>query len=307
MSVAIGLDVGTSGVKALAVAEDGEIVGRAEVGYGLSTPKPGLGRAGPRGLVARDAAGARGARRGRRRRDRPVGPDARPRRARRRRAGAAPGDPLERPAHRRPVRGDRGAHRAPGPDRGHRQPRADGLHRPEAAVAARARARRLRADRAHPAPQGLRPPAPVRRAGDRRRRRLRHAAVRRRAPALERGGLLGARDRHGLAAARARVARGLGRDERRHPGRRRRRRPGRRGARRRGRRGGRAAVGRARHLGRRVLRAARVRRRRGGARARVLPRRARDLARDGRDALGRGVAGVAARRGGRRCRSTAIW
>ena len=41
MSVAIGLDVGTSGVKALAVAEDGEIVGRAEVGYGLSTPKPG--------------------------------------------------------------------------------------------------------------------------------------------------------------------------------------------------------------------------------------------------------------------------
>ncbi|HYH90876.1 MAG TPA: FGGY family carbohydrate kinase [Solirubrobacteraceae bacterium] len=41
MSVAIGLDVGTSGVKALAVAEDGEIVGRAEVEYGLSTPKPG--------------------------------------------------------------------------------------------------------------------------------------------------------------------------------------------------------------------------------------------------------------------------
>jgi xylulokinase len=41
VSVAIGLDVGTSGVKALAVAEDGEIVGRAEVEYGLSTPKPG--------------------------------------------------------------------------------------------------------------------------------------------------------------------------------------------------------------------------------------------------------------------------
>jgi xylulokinase len=41
MKVAIGLDVGTSGVKALAVAEDGEIVGRAEVEYGLSTPKPG--------------------------------------------------------------------------------------------------------------------------------------------------------------------------------------------------------------------------------------------------------------------------
>jgi xylulokinase len=41
VSVAVGLDVGTSGVKALAVSEDGEIVGRAEVEYGLSTPQPG--------------------------------------------------------------------------------------------------------------------------------------------------------------------------------------------------------------------------------------------------------------------------
>jgi xylulokinase len=41
VSAAVGIDVGTSGVKALAVAEDGEIVGRAEVGYGLSTPRPG--------------------------------------------------------------------------------------------------------------------------------------------------------------------------------------------------------------------------------------------------------------------------
>ena len=103
-----------------------------------------------------------------------------------------------------------------------------GFTAPEAAVAARARARRLRADRAHPAAEGLRPPAALRRAGDRRRRRLRHAALRRRAPALERRGVLGAGDRHGLAAARARVARGLGGDERRHPGRGRGRRPGRR-------------------------------------------------------------------------------
>jgi xylulokinase len=41
MSVAVGFDVGTSGLKALAVSEDGEVVGRAEVEYGLSTPKPG--------------------------------------------------------------------------------------------------------------------------------------------------------------------------------------------------------------------------------------------------------------------------
>src|SRR3954467_10954278 len=41
MRTAIGIDVGTSGVKALAVSEDGEVVGRAELEYGLSTPKPG--------------------------------------------------------------------------------------------------------------------------------------------------------------------------------------------------------------------------------------------------------------------------
>ena len=41
MSVALGLDVGTSSVKGLAVSEDGEVVARAEREYPLSTPKPG--------------------------------------------------------------------------------------------------------------------------------------------------------------------------------------------------------------------------------------------------------------------------
>ncbi len=41
MSVAVGLDVGTSGVKALAVGATGEVLASAEVGYGLSTPRPG--------------------------------------------------------------------------------------------------------------------------------------------------------------------------------------------------------------------------------------------------------------------------
>jgi xylulokinase len=41
MSVAVGLDVGTSGVKALAVSAAGEVLARAEAGYGLSTPRPG--------------------------------------------------------------------------------------------------------------------------------------------------------------------------------------------------------------------------------------------------------------------------
>src|ERR687895_157436 len=37
----VGLDVGTSGVKALALARDGRIVARAEREYPLSTPRPG--------------------------------------------------------------------------------------------------------------------------------------------------------------------------------------------------------------------------------------------------------------------------
>lgn len=37
----VGLDVGTSGVKALAVAPDGDIVASCEEGYPLSTPRPG--------------------------------------------------------------------------------------------------------------------------------------------------------------------------------------------------------------------------------------------------------------------------
>src|SRR4051794_31761538 len=38
---AIGIDVGTSAVKVIAVAEDGEVLERREVSYPLSTPKPG--------------------------------------------------------------------------------------------------------------------------------------------------------------------------------------------------------------------------------------------------------------------------
>src|ERR687897_3363604 len=42
MRALIGLDIGTWGVKALAVGEDdGAILARREVGYGLSTPRPG--------------------------------------------------------------------------------------------------------------------------------------------------------------------------------------------------------------------------------------------------------------------------
>ena len=37
----IGLDVGTTGVKAIAVSETGEVIARAERGYPLLTPRPG--------------------------------------------------------------------------------------------------------------------------------------------------------------------------------------------------------------------------------------------------------------------------
>ncbi len=41
MTAIVGLDVGTTGVKAIAISPDGEILARAERGYPLSTPQPG--------------------------------------------------------------------------------------------------------------------------------------------------------------------------------------------------------------------------------------------------------------------------
>ena len=177
--------------------------------------------------------------------DRLLRPDARARRPRRRRPGPPAGDPLERPAHGRRVRRDRAARRARAADRADRQPRADRVHGAEAALATHARARRLRADPPHAAAEGLRPLPADRRACDRRCRRIGHAALRRRAAPLVGGGVRGARGAARLAAARARVD----------------------GDRRRGRSGGggargrhrhtRAGLGRARHVGRRLRRAAR--------------------------------------------------
>ena len=41
MTALVGLDVGTTGVKALAITDEGEVVASADEGYGLSTPQPG--------------------------------------------------------------------------------------------------------------------------------------------------------------------------------------------------------------------------------------------------------------------------
>jgi xylulokinase len=47
VSVAVGLDIGTTGVKALAVDDAGAVVARSELGYGLSTPHPGWSEQAP--------------------------------------------------------------------------------------------------------------------------------------------------------------------------------------------------------------------------------------------------------------------
>ncbi len=41
MTALVGLDIGTTGVKALAITTDGQVIASAEEGYGLSTPHPG--------------------------------------------------------------------------------------------------------------------------------------------------------------------------------------------------------------------------------------------------------------------------
>jgi xylulokinase len=56
----VGLDVGTTGVKALAVSPDGEVLARAERGYGLSSPRPGWSEQDPEDWwqATQDALGA---------------------------------------------------------------------------------------------------------------------------------------------------------------------------------------------------------------------------------------------------------
>ena len=181
------------------------------------------------------------------------------------------------------------------------QPGADRVHGAEAPLARPARARDVRRIRADPAAEGLRAATAHRRARDRRRRRLGDAPLRRRRPALVGGGVRGARacPMEWLPPAFEST------------GDRRRGRPG--GRRTRGRRSsspGRA-LGGARDLGRRLRGAPRLRARPAGARPRLLPRGAGDLARDGRDAVGgrlvrlapRDLLGAAVRRARRRGRA----
>ena len=231
----VGLDVGTSGVKAVAISRRGEVLASAERGYPLATPQPGWAEQDPEDwwqattaaladlAVEPAAIGFSGQMHGLVALD-----DARPRHP--------PGDPLERSTHRPRVRRDRGADRLRAPGRADGKPCAHGVHRPEVAVAAQPRAGDVRAHPPRAAAQGLRPAAAHRRARHRRRGCIGDAAVRRSRAALERRGAGGPGPACRLAAPRPRVDRD-----------RRRRRPGGGRARRRGRPSG-AAVDRARHL-----------------------------------------------------------
>ena len=51
MTSLVGVDIGTSGVKALALSPEGEVVGRAEEEYPLSIPQPGWAEQDPNDWV----------------------------------------------------------------------------------------------------------------------------------------------------------------------------------------------------------------------------------------------------------------
>ena len=117
----LGIDVSTTGAKALLIDEKGAVVASATTPLTAPDPAAALVRAGSARVVDGDrrAASARpwprpaasGERRGG---GRPHRPDARPGAARREARGPAPRHPVERPAHRRRVRRDRAARRPEG-------------------------------------------------------------------------------------------------------------------------------------------------------------------------------------------------
>ncbi len=47
MNAILGIDIGTSGVKALLISRQGEVLAAASEEYELLTPPPQLGRTGP--------------------------------------------------------------------------------------------------------------------------------------------------------------------------------------------------------------------------------------------------------------------
>ena len=165
----LGLDIGTSSIKALLVDADQRVVAEASASLEVSRPHPLWSEQNPddwvEGVEAAVAAIRRHApRRFRRaRRHRALRSDAWRDLPRRRRQAAAPGDPVERRALLRRVRRARTARSRFPPSR--RQSCDARLHRAEGDVGRRARARSIRRDAAHPAAERLRAPAAFRRSG----------------------------------------------------------------------------------------------------------------------------------------------
>ena len=186
----LGIDVSTTGAKALLIDEKGAVAASATTPLTLQTPKPLWSEQDPHewwtgtaasirkaladaGATGGDVAavGLTGQMHGL------VLLDATAR-------GPAPGHPLERPADRRRVRRDREAGRAARAHPRGRQRRPHRLHRPQDPLGPQPRARGLREGEARPAAEGLRPPPAHRRGGDGqgRRRRARSSSTSRPAP-----------------------------------------------------------------------------------------------------------------------------
>ena len=295
----LGIDVSTTGSKALLVDESGAVVASASTPHTLQTPRPlwseqdpeewwqatatsiraalaavpgassrvvGIGLTGQmHGLVALDA----------------LGNVLRPAILWNDQRTAAECDEI------------RALVRPRAADPRHRQRRAHRLHRAQDPLGAQQRAGGLRAHRAHPAAERLHPLPSHRRLRDGQGRRLRHDALRSRRPRLVAGGLRRAEHPRRLAAADLRGSRGDGHGDAARGGRDgaagghaggggRRRSGG--GGRRHGHRAPRRRLRHAGHLGRRLRRDGRAADRAGGTPARLLPRRAGALARHGRHA-----------------------
>ena len=211
----LGIDVSTTGAKALLIDDKGAVVATATTPLTLSTPKPlwseqdphewwsGTAKSIRSVLAAAEAKGADVA---------AVGLtgqmhglvllDAE-------RNGAAAGHPLERPAHGPGVRRDPDADGRPrGARPGDRQRRPHRLHRAEDPVGAQPRARGLREGASRPAAEGLRAPAAHGRRGHGQGGRLGHPALRPGRAQLVEGGAGQARHSRRVAAADLRRTRG---------------------------------------------------------------------------------------------------
>ena len=185
MSVFLGIDIGTSGTKTLAIDAEGTILASAMETYPCYLPKPLWSEQDPEDWwqatirSVRTRWPRRQAQAGRREGDRAVRPDARlgvPRQAATRSsAGRSSGTTSGPPPSAREIEQRVGGRGEPDPAGG--QPGPDRLHRPQNPLAAEPRAAAFREDPQGAAAEGRDPPPPDRRVRHRGERRQRHVAA----------------------------------------------------------------------------------------------------------------------------------